>query len=130
MYRLLLPGLHIKRWIILMLIGMIIFGVGFSLAVSLQYAISAAMWFVWMRLTHQGLSENATRIIGIVISIGGIALVAWGIKKLISSFTAITSPNATSMQLLYTLLEHRLATPKPRVVGIGGEPGYLPCCVV
>ncbi len=106
-----------------MLIGMIIFGIGFSLAVSLQIAISSFMWFVWFGLTHQGLSENAPIALGVVISIGGIALVTWGIKKLIGAFTAITSPNATSLQLLYTLLEQRQATPRPRVVGIGGGTG-------
>ncbi len=123
MYRLLLPGLHIKRWVMLILLGMLVFGIGFSLAVSLQNALFAFMWFVWFRLTHQALSENAPIFIGMVIGIGGIALVAWGMKMLISAFTAITNPNATSMQLLYELLEQRQATPKPSVVGIGGGTG-------
>lgn len=123
MYRLLLPGLSIKRWILVNIAGMIVFAAGFTLAMVPDSPLWQWAWVTWMELSGRELPVHAGTATSIVVMAVGLGLAAWGTRRLITAFTRVANPDTSGRQIVMTMLEERRATPRLRVVGIGGGTG-------
>ena len=116
--RWLYPGMHLKRWLVLLFLGITVLGLGAAiLLVDLyrRYADTVPLLF-W--LTGGGLDRP---IRAIVVGIGGLALTAVGVWGLMRS---VVSPFVTRgdsvLEVLYT---KRYLARGPRIVAIGGGTG-------
>jgi uncharacterized cofD-like protein len=124
MLRLLLPGIRIKRWMLVMLAGMCVFGLGFVGLVDPHWRRWDYIWHVWYHLTATRLPYWVIFVLGVVGIVGGLWLVAYGTRRLIRAFTFVANPTATGTELLREMVERRdRATAQLRVVGLGGGTG-------
>ncbi|MHB9026924.1 MAG: gluconeogenesis factor YvcK family protein [Armatimonadota bacterium] len=121
--RLLLPGIRLKRWIFVSLSGIVFFAIGFSIVANRQWDPRITAYSIWYYLTSSSMSDQMMRLLGVVLLIGGLALVGIGTRRLIRAFTSLANPNATARQLVLAILDKSRATPRLRVVGIGGGTG-------
>ena len=123
MYHFLLPGMRIKRWILVDLAGMLLFGIGFSLTLNARLGLQQGLWQVWVWFSNHSMPERVPMVTGLALLAGGVALVVFGTRRLIRSFIQAANPAATSQQLMHTLAEQRHAVPRLRILGIGGGTG-------
>ena len=123
MYRLLLPGLSIKRWILVNILGMILFAAGLSLTLWTHFAPRDWLSRIWNGFLQQALPTTASLLIGCVCLAAGLWLVSLGTRRLIGAFARAMDPTTTVRQLVMALLEGRRATPRVRIVGLGGGTG-------
>lgn len=122
MYRLLLPGIRIKRWILVNMAGMVLFALGFVLFLPPTWDLHAVPWRLWLLLSHHD-PVLAVPLAALVLLLTGVALVAYGTRRLIRAFTSLPNPSASGKQLLQALVERHRATPRLKFVGIGGGTG-------
>ena len=123
MYRLLLPGLSIKRWILVNIAGMVVFAAGLSLVLWSQATPRDWMARCWLLTTKQGIPGTVPPLVGGLLILCGLGLVAWGTRRLIRSFTHAANPATSGRELVMALLDGRHSVPKVRIVGIGGGTG-------
>jgi uncharacterized cofD-like protein len=123
MYRLLLPGLSIKRWILVNIAGMVLFAAGLSLALWAHVTPRDWLARLWLTAAPQGIPESVPLLVGAILIIFGLGLVAWGTRRLIRSFTHAANPTTTGRELVKSLLGDLGTAPKVRIVGIGGGTG-------
>jgi len=123
MYRLLLPGLSIKRWILVNIAGMVIFAAGLSLALWSRMASRDWLARLWHTAAPRGIPESVPPLLGTLLIALGLGLVAWGTRRLIRSFTHAANPATTGREVVKSLLSERNTAPKVRIVGIGGGTG-------
>jgi uncharacterized cofD-like protein len=123
MYRLLLPGLSIKRWILVNIAGMVIFAAGLTLVLHSHMDLQAWLSRFWLTLTKQVIPGNVAPSLGALLIFCGLGLVFWGTRRLIGSFTRVANPASTGRQLVHALLAERRASPRVRIVGLGGGTG-------
>ncbi len=122
MYRLLLPGLRIKRWILVGLAGMVMFAYGFSL-LSDPFLLRERMWQFWLRFTDHLMPERVYARVGLVLALIGVVAVIYGTRRLIRAFTSLANPDFSREQLMQALMDRHYPRPMPRIVGIGGGTG-------
>ncbi len=125
MYRLFLPGVRIKRYILLNLAGMVCFAFGFALALDPSSAVleSSWLWQLWRTLGRGEMPLFLPPLAGAVGMALGIGLVVTGTRRLVRAFTRVANPHTTGKQLVLALLEKHHATPRLRILGIGGGTG-------
>lgn len=123
MYRLLLPGLSIKRWILVNLAGMIVFASGFALAMVPRAWPGQWLWVSWFALTARDMPAAVPAVLGIAAMACGMGLAVWGTRRLITAFTRVANPTTSGRQLVMAMLEERRASPRVRIVGLGGGTG-------
>jgi len=123
MYRLLLPGLSIKRWILVNIAGMVVFAAGLSLAFWAHRSPREWLAGLWHIFTKQGLPAGVPPLAGSLLILFGLGLVFWGTRRLIRSFTHAANPTTSGRELVMTMLKERRASPKVRIVGLGGGTG-------
>jgi len=123
MYRLLLPGLSIKRWILVNIAGMVLFTAGLSLAFWARVPPRDWLARLWFVATARELPQNMPLPAGAVLIGLGLGLAAWGARRLIRSFTHAANPATTGHEVVKALLGERGSAPRVRIVGIGGGTG-------
>ena len=124
-FRWLLPGMHVKRWLLLLAVSFA--GIGLGIAVVLQdlYQYHNFRWtgipgLALGALTLRGLPHYHTIKALILFAIGAGGIV-YGFYKLNSSLLdAVVTDNARLVDRVY---RHRLGHRGPRVVAIGGGHG-------
>jgi len=113
------PGLGVKRWLLLLLVGITALGLAFA---HLFHALSTSAQTIsplWRTLTLQFLSTSA-RILGLIL-IGGI-LSGLAVYQLSHSLlAAFVPPGSTSV--VDTVYRHRYRQRGPKVVALGGGTG-------
>jgi uncharacterized cofD-like protein len=111
------PGMHLKRWLVLMVLGVTMLGLGAAVLIVVGYRRLPEDSFIFA-LTGAGL-DRAIR--GALFAFAGLALIVFGIWGLMRS---IISPFVTRgdsvMEVLYT---KRYLARGPRIVAIGGGTG-------
>ena len=122
-YRLLLPGIRLKRWVLVNLAGMMIFGVGLALLLPEQHTPRQVLWRLWSHAFPQQLPTPLAIALGICCLLAGLLLAGIGTRRLIGAFTQVANPRATSRQILQRLIDERQPAPRLRVVGLGGGTG-------
>jgi uncharacterized cofD-like protein len=125
MYRLLLPGIRLKRWLSLGLAGMVMFSLGFALLLGIDrlWRFHQWLWRGWVQLWHEDMPAVVPTLLGTLLLVFGILLVSYSARRLIIAFTKMANPNTTVRQLVRRLLEARGGPPTVRIVGIGGGTG-------
>ncbi len=115
------PGMHIKRWLGLMVIGVAILAFGFSFIVREAYLEGLRLPDFMYYLTLQFI-PRALR--GSLFMGGAVALVIFSIVKLNQSLISVLAPNRDSSEsLVNTIYAHRFLGRGPKIVAIGGGTG-------
>lgn len=118
--RWLVPGLGVKRWLVLILFGITLLGVGLAILILDVYRTAPETW--WLPLISAASLRFLPRLLRAVIFgfIGGTAILIgiWGLNR--SIMAPFIQPGR---HVVDTLTLHRRRTRGPRVVTIGGGHG-------
>lgn len=108
------PGIGVKRWLLMLAIGIVLMGIGVGLIVGLAYPVSQ----VWRYLSLHFLPLWARAVLFVL---AGFALVAGGLlglnRVLLSPFVR------DGQEVVEVLYRHRHGAQGPKVVAIGGGHG-------
>ena len=117
MLKLLRPGLHVKRWFLVLLAGMVVVSLGIGLAITDAYrTVDFPDWVSVATLQFLPMLVRA----GICLGIGG-ALCTYGFVGLYRSLADVLPANSPS--LIDRIYEYRVRQGGPRIVCIGGGTG-------
>lgn len=114
----LIPGLRVKRWFLLMIIGITLIGIGIGFLLVEIYREVPLPGFVYY-LTLQFLPRWAR---GVIVGLIGISAFVIGLLKLNNSIVASLRGN-DRQPIVNKLVQQRIASQGPRVVTIGGGHG-------
>jgi uncharacterized cofD-like protein len=115
------PGMHIKRWLGLMVIGVAIMAFGFSYLVREAYLEGLRLPDYMYYLTLQFIPRY---IRGAMFMGGAIGLIVFSIMKLNQSLLSVLAPNRDSSEsLVNTIYTRRFLGRGPKIVAIGGGTG-------
>jgi uncharacterized cofD-like protein len=118
--RWLIPGLGVKRWLLLILMGTTLIGVGVGVVILEIYRTAPETW--WLpALSWASLRFLARPVRALIFGGVGFGLILWGIFEMNRSLIRpFLRPGATVVD---TLRSHRLRGRGPRIVTIGGGHG-------
>src|SRR5215831_8125894 len=117
MLKLLRPGLKVKRWFLVLLLGMVVLSLGLGFAITGVYRIVVAPeWVTFATLQFVPLWVRAA----MFLVIGG-ALCVIGFTGLYRSLEDVLPTNSQS--LIDRIYEYRMRQGGPRIVCIGGGTG-------
>jgi uncharacterized cofD-like protein len=116
--KLLTPGLHVKRWALVVLVGMVVISLGIGFAVTEAYRTVVVPGWVGVA-TLQFLPQLVRALL--CLALGG-ALCVFGVVGLYRSL-GVVLPQNTNQSLLERIYEYRLRQGGPRIVCIGGGTG-------
>lgn len=120
MLKLLYPGLHIKRWLGVLLIGMVVVSLGIAYALTELYR--TAVFPDWVQTATLQFLPLLVRAL-IFLLVGG-GLCGIGLRGLYRSLAETLPSTASGPQsLLERIYEYRLRQGGPRIVCIGGGTG-------
>jgi uncharacterized cofD-like protein len=117
MWKLLRPGLNVKRWFLVLLAGMVILSLGIAFAITDAYRNAVApAWVTIATLQFLPLLVRA----GIFLLVGG-SISVIGVLGLYRSLNDVLPSN--SQNLIDRIYEYRVRQGGPRIVCIGGGTG-------
>ena len=112
------PGMHVERWLLLMIFGVALFGLGvgyFLRELYITYTFPQLVYY----LTLQFIPRIGRGILFIVLSTGAIGIGVWGFNRsLLSAFLT-----GSADRLVDIVYQHRYGRRGPKVVAIGGGTG-------
>jgi uncharacterized cofD-like protein len=115
--RWLYPGMHLKRWLVLVFLGITVLGLGTAVLLVVAYRQQPPDSFVFA-LTGAGLDRTIRGLVVLAIGLAITAFGVWGLmRSMISPFVA---RGDSVMEVLYT---KRYLARGPRIVAIGGGTG-------
>ena len=118
--RWLAPGLGIKRWMVPILLGTTLVGVGLAVVILDVYRNLPDTWWLPI-ISAASLRAFERPIRAVIFGLSGISLVVWGIWGLNRAFLApFTRPGRT---VLDEITVHRRKERGPRIVTMGGGHG-------
>jgi uncharacterized cofD-like protein len=116
--KLLRPGLYVKRWFLVLLVGMVLVSLGIGYALTEIYrSVVAPGWVGLATLQFFPLLIRA----GLFLVLGGVVC-GVGLVRLYRSLDDVL-PAYSNQSLLERIYEHRLRQGGPRIVCIGGGTG-------
>ena len=115
------PGMHIKRWLGLIIIGVAIMTFGLSYIVRESYEagfeLPDFMYYVTLQFIHRYIR-------GAAFMMGAIGLIGFSVWKLNQSILSVVAPNRdTNESLVNTIYTQRFLRRGPKIVAIGGGHG-------
>lgn len=117
------PGMRVKRWLLLVGLGVIAIAVGSSIAFGVEvFALLQHGLIRPLARAFGTFPQIASMILGLALSALGAVLVAIGIRQTIRSVAAIFLPESVD-RLADIVFEQRQLKRGPRVVAIGGGTG-------
>src|SRR5947209_6282993 len=119
--RWLLPGMHVKRWLLLLAVSFAALGLGIAVVLQdlYQYHHFRWPWFVgFLALRWLPHYHSVKALIFFSLGVGGAAYAVYKLNT--SLLSAVVADNAKLVDLVY---RHRLGNRGPRVVAIGGGHG-------
>ncbi len=114
----LIPGLHVKRWFLLMVVGVTFIGVGIGLFITEIYR-ETSLPSLFYYLTLQFLPRVVR---GALAASVGIGAFLFGLYRFNLSLIESVRGNSTG-RMVDKLVQQRIASQGPRVVAIGGGHG-------
>lgn len=122
--RWLAPGLGVKRWAVLLGIGILLISVGAALIVNIQLLgwLEFAVFQVALSLIMLTGGTLSTTLLGSMLIVGGLATVFFGLRGTIRSITGALLPKG-ELKLLDVLHQQRQRRRGRRVVVVGGGTG-------
>lgn len=115
------PGLGIKRWLLVAVVGVALMVLGFSLALRINLYGVIGYWLFENIAPTMEMFRTGPAVAGIVAVIVGILLALWGVSKLVQS--VLSTLTARTGGMAETFFERRLLLRGPRVTAIGGGTG-------
>lgn len=115
--RWLYPGMHLKRWLLLMVLGVTLLGLGAAVLIVVGYRTLPKDSFIFA-LTGAGLDRTIRGVVIAVVGLGLIGVGVWGLMRSIVS--PFVQRGDSVMEVLYT---KRYLARGPRIVAIGGGTG-------
>lgn len=118
------PGMHVKRWILLGFIGLLIFMLGMGIIIQVRgshgetLAIRIADWVI----AHSHISARPG-ILGLSMAVAGIILSLFAMLRLILSLTSVLDPELAPGGLVDVIYQKRRLTQGRKIVVIGGGTG-------
>lgn len=116
----LLPGLLVKRWLLISTIGLLLLILGAAISLrltpiynTLQFVETTLGWIT---------SRVPAHLSGPAAILAGIGLVVWGQSRSMNALTEVLMPQGEG-ELVDVLLAHRRRTRGPRIVALGGGTG-------
>ncbi len=120
--QILLPGLHIKRWILSMLVGITVASLGLAFLIRDLYVTNAFPPVVYvMALTSLPDWVRGTLLLTIGLLLAVLAI--WFMNRSIIRALMPGSSSLNDIELVNILLERQMRVRGPRVVAIGGGTG-------
>jgi uncharacterized cofD-like protein len=115
----LLPGMHVKRWLALMMIGVAIMGLGIAYLLREVY-LYATLPGIFYYITLQFIPRYVRGILFLSVSTG---LIFLSVIKLAHSLLVVVDRPGQREPLARRVYNYRFRTGGPRVVAIGGGTG-------
>jgi uncharacterized cofD-like protein len=113
------PGMHIKRWLVLVLVGVSIMGLGFGYILREVYvSYTFPDWVYYMTLQFL---PRFTR--GALFIAAAVSLIVFGVLRLNTSLLAAFIHPSREENLVDTIYRYRYQARGPKVVAIGGGTG-------
>ena len=113
------PGMHIKRWLFLLIVGVIIVSLGFAYVLRQVYTSYSFPDWVWY-VTLQFIPRYVRGVLFVGSGVGLIGVAIWQLNKsLLSAFV----PAGNDDRLVDIIYHHRYLKRGPKVVAIGGGTG-------
>lgn len=113
-----LPGMHVKRWLLLITFGIILFGLGvgyFLRELYVTYTFPEPVYY----LTLQFIPRAGRGILFVFLALGALILGVWGLNRsLLSAFLS-----GRKDRLVDVVYQHRYGSRGPKLVAIGGGTG-------
>ena len=113
------PGIHIKRWLLLMMVGIIIISLGFAYILRQIYNSYSFPDFVWY-ITLQFIPRYVRGALFIAAGVGAIIVAFWGFNK---SLLSVLVPKGNDNRLVDKIYQHWYLQRGPKIVAIGGGTG-------
>ncbi|GAC1321065.1 MAG: YvcK family protein [Chloroflexota bacterium] len=118
MIKLLRPGLHVKRWLIILLAGMIVVSLGIAYGLTdLYHAVDFPAW-AWI-VTLQFLPQIVRGILFLAV---GVAICGYGVVGLYRSLGDVLAVTS-NQSLIERIYDFRIRQGGPRIVCVGGGTG-------
>jgi uncharacterized cofD-like protein len=119
-FRWLVPGLGVKRWMLLILAGITLLGVGLAVLVLEIYRTAPETWWlpILSTISLRALSRPLRVLIFGGMGVGLLLLGIWGINR-----TLLSPYRQSGKPVLDTLADFRKKEKGPRIVAIGGGHG-------
>lgn len=114
------PGMHIKRWLLLLVIGMSLLSLGAAYLLReayLTYDFPGAAWY----LTLQFIPRWARGVIFVLAALGAVCLAFWKLNA--SLLYAFMRPADEKRDMARSLYARRVLSRGPRIVALGGGTG-------
>jgi uncharacterized cofD-like protein len=120
-FRWLLPGIGVKRWVLLILIGTTLLGLGFAvILINIYRTVPNTWWLPIVKVVSlQWITNRVIRaLIFLILGVGAVALGTWGMNQ------ALLRPFLRpGKNVIDALSEYRRREKGPRIVVIGGGTG-------
>lgn len=117
------PGMRVKRWLLLVALGTLLFSAGMSLTFGLELFTAVQNSLVRPLARWLGaLPHLASIVLGVAAAAAGLLLVSLGIRETIRSLVSIFLPGDVS-RLADIVFEQRQLKKGPKLVVIGGGTG-------
>ena len=123
LFRWLRPGVHVKRWLFLFGIGMMITSFGLILTFNYEWIGALEEWVFRMLYEVTGhYNYTVLASFGIFILFAGLGIMIWATRRLIRTMIAVVMPNESG-NLSDLILDNLKLTKGQKVVVIGGGTG-------
>ena len=115
------PGLHIKRWLLVAVLGVALVVVGVSLTLRINLYLLLGAWLVENVAASRAVFYTGPVVAGAVLAVLGVVLTWVGVSRLVNS--VLSTLTAREEGVADAFLERRLLVRGPRVVALGGGTG-------
>ena len=121
-FKWLYPGMHIKRWLLLLVFGISLMGLGFAYILKEAY-LAAPLPGAFYYLTLQFIPRWSRGALFMALSLGSTGFAVWKLNEsLLWSFVRPGRDN-TSSSMAETIYSRRILSRGPKIVAIGGGTG-------
>ena len=115
------PGMHIKRWLLLMLAGVAILTLGLAYILREAYISGFTLPGIFYYLTFQFIPRYVR---GAVFMVGAVGLIVFSLWKLNQSLLSALVPNRSGAEsMVNAIYNQRFLSRGPKIVAIGGGTG-------
>lgn len=121
-FKWLYPGMHIKRWLLLLIFGISLMGLGFAYILKEAY-LNAPLPGAFYYLTLQFMPRWSRGVLFIVLSLSSTGFAVWKLNE--SLLWAFVRPGARDKteSMAETIYNRRILSRGPKIVAIGGGTG-------
>jgi uncharacterized cofD-like protein len=120
--RWLLPGLGIKRWLVVSVLGVFLMGLGISLVVRINLYARIGVWLFEHMYYSADMFFRGPMIAGVLALLLGVIIAMYGAIKLVRSVLSTLMPPASS-GVAEAFYQRRYLVRGPKVVAVGGGTG-------